>query len=799
MGSVEEAGDGTDSGLVQAAEPDGGPDGEQEAATPLPPPVRHYAKARRAILLPPGVVPDITVGVVLGALGVTFSISIAALVYGADLQPFMARTIGMVLTGGILLGLVVSLLTSAKGIIGHVQDAPAAVLGALAAGMAVGLPGSEERWLTLLALVMSTTLLTGLLYFLVGAFRLGGLVRYLPYPVLGGFMAGTGWLLLTGGVGIMSGVHLESLGDLRELFSAAELWHWLPGVALACALLLVTKRFKHFLVWPLSLLASVGVFYAVMAVNGGDVASWRSQGLLVGPFPQGSLFAPISAADLGAVSWEAIASQLPGMLTVAFVCLIAMLLNATGIEAVVSRKVDLNRELRAAGLGNLLSGAFGGAPGYHGMSFTTFNYGAGTGGRLASIVAVAVLATTLFFGAGAIQYLPTVVIGGLVAFFGLGFLYDWLVAALQRLPLIEYLIMLAIFVSIVTLGVLPGVGVGLALAVVMFVISSSRTEAVRYQADLAALHSRASRPPVERALLNEFGGRTLIIQLQGFLFFGTARALEEHLQRHATGEAVDADAEMEVVVLDFQRVTGIDSSGIASVGNIARFARRADLELVLCGVPDAFRRRVLAAGGGAAAAGAPRFFENLDAALEYCEQRLLRTHGADLPDALEDAAAALPDEDAARTSFTAFGLDLEPLGPYLQRRELNSGEVLIRRGDEAGALYFLVAGRLTASLPAHAETRLGAKQGAAAGGGAMRLESMRSGSLVGELAFYRAVPRSADVTADTAAVVMVLSEEALERMTREQPELAAKLHRQVARQMAGRVAHLVDAVEALQR
>lgn len=722
--------------------------------------------------------PDVTVGLVLGALGVTFSISLTALIFGAEVQTHMARTIGMVLTGSILLSLVVSLLTSARGMIAHVQDAPAAVLGALAAGVAgssrITASGTEELWLTTLALVIVTTLLTGALYFAVGAFGLGGLVRYLPYPVLGGFMAGTGWLLLTGGIGIMSGVNLIALSDVPSLFAVGTLWLWLPGVALAALLLVLSQRLKHFLVWPLSLLAATGVFYLVMSLRGGTVAQWREAGLLVGPFPQGSLFDPLRAAELAGVRWDVVVAQAPGIVTVAFVCLIAVLLNATGIEQVAGRKVDLNRELRAAGLGNLLSGAFGGAPGYHGMSFTTFNYKAGSGGRLAAFIAAAVLATTLFFGAGVIQLLPKVVLGALVTFFGLGFLHDWLVAALRRLPLAEYLIMLAIFATIVALGVLPGVGVGLVLAVAMFVISSSRTEAVRYATDLTSHRSRVSRPLGEREVLARHGAETVVFQLQGFLFFGTATALAERLERLGAenGSETSGEAAVKDVVLDFQRVTGIDSSGISTVGGIARAASTAGIRLHICSAPASLRSRLTAALGSADTETSVGFHDGLDAALERCEQRTLNRHADPGPSA----------DGESTTALDLAGAVLEQVSAFCERRELAAGETLIRRGDEAGALYFLVAGQLTAKLPSGA-----------------RLETMRAGSLVGELAFYRAAPRSADVVADYSSTVLVLGVGALERMHAESPELAASLHQRIARHMAERVVHLVEAVDSLQR
>src|SRR5690606_264604 len=135
-------------------------------------------------------------------------------------------------------------------------------------------------------------------------------------------------------------------------------------------------------------------------------------------------------------------------------------------------------------------GALGGTPGYQGLSFTTFNLTAGSGTRYATVVASFVILACVLFGAGIVALIPKAVLGGLVAYFGLRFLVQWLYEALFDLPVGEYLIVVAILGVIVVAGVLPGVGVGLALTVALFVISSSRIDAVRYAVGGADLHSR---------------------------------------------------------------------------------------------------------------------------------------------------------------------------------------------------------------------------------------------------------------------------------------------------------------------
>lgn len=716
-------------------------------------------------------------GLVVGALGVTLGISLAALIYGTDLEPFLARGIGLVLLGSAVLSLVVSALTSVPGMFASTQDAPAAVLGALSAALGVQLVGGvalvgEERFFTTLAIVAASALATGVLFLIFGLFRLGNLVRYLPYPVLGGFMAGTGWLLLTGGIGIMANVR-PSLGYLNDLFAPGVAVMWVPGVTLAVVLLIATRVYKHFLVWPVAVLGATVLFYATMFFAGGSVESWRQRGLMLGPFPAGSMVAPPAAWELEAVRWEVVAGHLPTIATVAFIALIALLLNAVGVEKSTGHKVDLNRELRAAGLGNLLVGSLGGAPGYQGLSFTGFNFTAGSATRFSTFVSSLVILSCAFFGAGLVALVPKAVLGGLVAFFGLKFLVQWLYQALFDLPVGEYLIVLAILGVIVVAGVLPGVGVGLALTVALFVISSSRIDAVRYAVGGADLHSRVTRSQAERAQLAEHGGEIMAVQLQGFLFFGTATALLERLERR-----VRHGPKVSFVILDFSRVSGVDATGLATIGEAYQLGSAEGFKLLLSAVPPRLLGRLTVPKRGQSAESVPANFANLDGALEFAEEKLLDRLGKryDPHSTMVDAVAYYSN------AFFDFGY----LMPYLTRRGLRAGEVLINKGDVADDLYFLIEGAMTAY--AHNDD-----------GTLTRLESLRAGGVIGELGFYRGGLRSATVKADVDSKVLVFTERALARLTAENPKLAADLHMQVARLISGRVLHLMAAVDALER
>ena len=138
-------------------------------------------------------------------------LSLAALIFSGQLAGFVANGIGLLLVGTCLMNIVLALLSSRPAMVGTVQDAPAVVVALIAANIASSVPtgtASSAIYATVVVAIALTTLITGATFLLLGQFRLGSLVSYLPYPVIGGFLAGTGWLLMLGGVGVMTNVPL---------------------------------------------------------------------------------------------------------------------------------------------------------------------------------------------------------------------------------------------------------------------------------------------------------------------------------------------------------------------------------------------------------------------------------------------------------------------------------------------------------------------------------------------------------------------------------------------------------------
>jgi SulP family sulfate permease len=161
---------------------------------------------------PDQLLPGLTAGVINGILSIIVQISFAVMIFGNKFPAYVATGIGLTLFGGFIIGLITILASSFNGSVALVQDGPTAILAVTATAIVAAMATSatqEEQFLTLVAVIIISSLLTGIFLFVLGRYKLGFLVQFLPYPVIGGFLAGTGWLLVLGGIGIATDMPLS--------------------------------------------------------------------------------------------------------------------------------------------------------------------------------------------------------------------------------------------------------------------------------------------------------------------------------------------------------------------------------------------------------------------------------------------------------------------------------------------------------------------------------------------------------------------------------------------------------------
>ena len=164
----------------------------------------------RADFVPAKLVRAVAVGWLMGAVIVIHCIALSAIVFSGPMLPFAVQGAGMMMFGGVVFCLLIGVTSSYPGILAVPQEVPATVigtLGAAAVGSTAGGPDAAS-FMTMAAMLVLSGLLTGLVFIAIGQFRLSHLFRFIPYPVAGGFFAGTGWVLSLAALSVMSGVAL---------------------------------------------------------------------------------------------------------------------------------------------------------------------------------------------------------------------------------------------------------------------------------------------------------------------------------------------------------------------------------------------------------------------------------------------------------------------------------------------------------------------------------------------------------------------------------------------------------------
>lgn len=713
-----------------------------------------------------GLLASLTAALILYLLVAITTLSIAALVYAGPLAAQLPRALPGMLVGVALLVGVIALLGACGSATATTQDASGVILAFGAAAAVAALPQATPavQAATATVLLFVVTLAMGLVYLLLAAFRLGGLARYLPLPVMGGFLAGTGWLLVAGGIGVAMNAPIGS-----ALLAPGAAARWLPALAFGAAMFAVARRWSSPAALAGACAAAALAFYGVMLALGHDSASISADGWLLGPFPAGLTWQwPLEPRTLAAVDWRALAQALPVCAPAILIGALALMLNTGALELVIRRDLPLDRELWVHGSANVASAMAGGLIGYTAISMSSLAHAMGGGRRMPGLLVALMLLATALLGTAAVAATPRMVMGGLLIYIGFELLGEWLLRARRVMARGDYAVVVVIFVVIAATDFLWGVAVGLLAATVLFVVDYSRGEIVRFELGGDHAHSRVQRGARQRNWLHEHGERLQIFKLQGYVFFGTANKLVERLRARL-------DPETRFVLLDFEHVAGIDSTALLCFDKLRQHAESRGVQLLVCALRPAVER-----SWQAGAAPRPRSFADLDHGIEWCEQRLLDDAG------LGDAH----DEAPLREQLLALLHEPQQVDALLERmprRAIAAGEAIMREGDAPDAIFIVESGQLTAHL-AHAGSV-----------SPVRLESMRAGALIGEIGFVLNAQRSASVVADRDSVVRVLDRAAWRRMLDEEPALARFLDTLLLRLMAQRTVRLTRTVDALQR
>jgi SulP family sulfate permease len=709
---------------------------------------------------------DLYGGLIGGVVATIFALSHAALLFPGELRDHLPYGIGLCLvtsmTGAFWMAWRSQLPFAVAGSDANTTSILAAAAATFASLSATGKPVLDN----VLMLLLLTTLLCAAVFLVLGVGRLGSAVRYIPFPVIGGFLASTGWLIAVGALRV--GADLSSGADALERIPSLLLNpQWLATFALGIAFLLVFRRWRHPAVLPAVLVLASCAILAILAVAGISPHEARESGWVFRSSPAAHWLAPWELlGHAGRIDWDWIGRQWLDMVAVATVGVITILLGATGLEVMSRRDISLDRELRTHGWMNVVSSLVGGYVTLVSVSRSTVLLSS-TSSRAGAFCVAAVCAAAVPVATQLVGWIPRPVLGGFLLSIGLGILWEWVVKSRARTSLADWALIIVILGTAATIGFTVSVLAGIIASCLNFALSYSRVGVVQHDLDGTGITSSVSRPAAQQEFLAGHGAAMRVLVLRGVMFFGTANSLLERVRPFLERES--AVPGVDTLVLDFTHVASIDSSAAMTFAKIAQLAHMRGVRLMVCGTND---RSVLESAG-------EHTYATLDQALDAAEEAILASNGTDTRGIRVPLGPWLGRELGGEHHWRA----VEPL---LRRREMAAGDVLLRQGDESDTtLYLIESGRLAITLDGQADGQ--------------RLACLMAGNIVGEMALYSNIHRSATVTAESDSVVWALPRVALENLQAASPDTTLRVHAFVMQTMARRIQRANATIAALHR
>lgn len=715
------------------------------------PAFRQLTSELRADILSAKALPALSAGFTSGLSVLVAQIAFASFIFSGPLAPWSSQGVGLVLFGNFAACLIVGFASGYRGAIAGLS--PALVLAMASVASTTEAEGRGLFVTAAAALIIGATA-TGLCCLMIGRFRLANLVRFIPYPVAGGFVAGIGGAVCLGAISVM-GAELH-WREIPANLEPSVLVKWAPGVVFGAALYFSVKRWSHPLILPVSVGLAIGACHLVLGLLGMSGDEARAENVLLASTVDGRLWPALFPGDLAYVEWSAIAGRIPEMLTLMLIAFVCVIMNVAGLEIAVNRELDWDREFRATGVASTVAGLGGGtvATLIVPASLRSQLFGAAT--RLTGAVAAAVIGVALFFGDSMLELVPTALVGGILIVAGLGMLDEGLLRSRRRLPRSEYGIVLLIFLVIVFFGLLEGVAAGMLATLVFFAVRLSRVGPIESRFTVREHRSNRVRPAPDRAILLADGERARGWRLQGYIFFGSVVPLADELRQSLAGSTPPA-----CLMLDFDAVPGFDYSAASVLSRFVQTAEAAGVPLVLSGLSETLRT-------GLERNLPPEAFDALliepdaDRGIERCEDFVIAAWKADAASTrtqraalLEHAADDLERQLERQIHFESL---TERLESWLTPRRYAAEEPIVGPDTPRRGLQLLLSGRASAYDSAGARVRQ------VSPGDAVWSAGGPDGT-------------TASVVADEPCQTAALAPESLDRLERHDAPLALELYR----------------------
>lgn len=680
--------------------------------------------------------------------------------------------------GATVIGLIASILGGTDRLISAPCAPAAAVLSAFAIGMVHD--GVPEGNIVLMLLMLG--ILAGLFQVLFGVVGIGRLIKYIPYPVVSGYLTGVGLIII--GSQISKLVGAETGTPWYHSLISPWLWDWRAvsvGGATIAAMLLGPSLTRKLPGTILGILAG-GATYFALATQDASLFEIANNPLIIGPLGASGegYVASITGRwhEIGDIRLSQVASLMGSALTLAVLLSIDTLKTCVVLDQMTRSQHNPNRELVAQGIANVASSSVGGIPGAGTMGATLVNLSSGATTRASGLVeGISALVFALVLS-NFIAWIPVSALAGILIAVG--------VRMIDREPLrfiqspatvFDFGVVVSVVVVALTIGLIAASGVGVAMAIILFLREQIGGSVIRHKFYVNQMSSNWHRPESETHILEQKGDQAVIFTLQGSLFFGTTQQLYALLEPEIKTR--------NFIILDLKRVQSVDVTAAHMLRQVRDALAERQALLLLSNVREKLPngrnlREFLEQTGVTENAETVRLFNELDSAIEWVEDRLLGEEEVSLP--VAETAMELAEMELFKSRKDETLVDLEA---RLEKRTYPPGAAVYSRGEPGDAIYLIRRGSVKIFAP------LGA-------GRTRHIATFGRGDFFGGLAFLDGRPRGNDAVAATETEFFVLSLEQYSVLAEEHKKLALTLLTAISRSLALRLRHADTEIAMLQ-
>ncbi len=696
----------------------------------------------------------------------------SAIAYGVTIfSPLGAQYAAAGAVAGMLGAIALGLVAPSFGGTNRLITAPCAPAAAVMSAFALEAMRKGTPPHTVLLLLMLVPLLCGLVQIVFGAVGLGRLIKYMPYPVVSGYLSGVGLIIIGSQIPKLLGVG-KGTPFWQSLISPST-WQWqglIVGLVTMAAMLLAPKVTKAV---PAAILGLVGgsVAYFGLGLLDKRLLTLADNHLVVGPLQSagGASIRSLTErwAAFGSVGLAELEYLVIPALTLAVLLSIDTLKTCVILDALTRSRHDSNRELLGQGLGNIASALVGGTPGSGTMGATLVNITSGGRTRLSAVIEGAMVLVAFVALGKLIAWVPLAALAGILIVIGVRmFDLDSLHLLKVRSTVLDFAVIVAVVVTALTVGLIAASAVGIALAVMLFIRQQISGSVVRRKTLGNQVFSKQARLPAERAVLEQKGEQTVIFELQSSLFFGTTDQLHTELEPELK--------QRRYFVLDMRRVQSVDVTAAHLLEQIEQQLREDGRYLLFSHMPRYVpsgqdMKRYLDQLGLVRPEHHVGVFGHLDEALEWVEDQILAE------ERLERETEKLLELRDMELLKGRKEETLAALEARMETRSYKAGEVIFKRGDRGSELFLIRRGAVRILLPTKARDD------------AHHLATFGRGDFVGEVAFLDGNPRSASAVALTDSELFVISRENFDRLAEEHKKLAIALLEGLAMALADRL------------